>query len=132
MRLIFECFIIHKKRSETMKNFIKSDLPLAYSDAVIVDKLIFVAGQGPDRLDIPVREQIRQTIENIEKVLAKANASLRNIIKITVILNYEKISPQLFEDVYKEFFEEPYPARTVFESGIGFNVQIDAIAIKDE
>lgn len=115
-----------------MKNYIKSDLPIAYSDAVIVDKLIFVAGQGPNSLDVTEREQIRQTFNNIEKVLAKANASLRDIVKITVILNYEKISPQLFEEVYKEFFEEPYPARTVFESGIGFNVQVDAIAIKGE
>lgn len=35
-----------------MKNFIKSDLPIAYSDAVIVDNLIFVAGQGPNSLDV--------------------------------------------------------------------------------
>lgn len=115
-----------------MKNFIKSDLPLAYSDAVIVDKTIFVAGQGPDSLDAPVKEQVRQTLKNIEKVLTQANADLRDIVKITVILNYEKITPQLFEDVYKEFFEEPYPARTVFQSAIGFNVQVDAVAIKDK
>jgi 2-iminobutanoate/2-iminopropanoate deaminase len=115
-----------------LKNFIKSDLPLAYSDAVIVDKTIYVAGQGPDSLEVSVEEQIKQTITNIEKVLAKANASLSDIVKITVILNYDKITPQIFEDVYKEYFIEPYPARTIFKSDIGFNIQIDAIALKQE
>src|SRR6185312_8132429 len=111
-----------------MKKYIKSDLPLAYSDAVIVDKTIYVAGQGPDSLDVSVEEQIRQTITNLEKVLMKVNSSLQDIVKITVILNYEKITPQILKPIYNEYFKEPYPARTVIKSEIGFNIQIDAIA----
>jgi 2-iminobutanoate/2-iminopropanoate deaminase len=118
------------KEVNRMKKYIKSNLPLAYSDAVQVDKTIFVAGQGPDSLEVTVQEQIRQTIMNLEKVLLKVNSSLQDIVKITVILNYDKITPQILEPIYQEYFKEPYPARTVFKSDIGFNIQIDAIAIK--
>ncbi|OPA75357.1 hypothetical protein BVG16_22475 [Paenibacillus selenitireducens] len=113
-----------------MKEYIKSGLPLAYSDAVIIDKTIFVAGQGPDNLDVAFEDQIGQTIKNLEKVLLKVEASLKDVVKVTVILNYEKITPQMLEEVYKDYFTEPYPARTVFNSDIGFNIQIDAIAVK--
>jgi 2-iminobutanoate/2-iminopropanoate deaminase len=112
-----------------MKKYIKHELPLAYSDAVKIDKTIYVAGQGPDNLDVSNEEQIRQTIENIEKVLSKVNANLNDVVKVTVILNYNKITPQLFEEIYKEYFIEPYPARTVYNSEIGFNLQIDVIAV---
>ncbi|MCQ6557144.1 RidA family protein [Paenibacillus mendelii] len=115
-----------------MKEYIKSDFPLAYSDAVVIDKTIFVAGQGPDSLEVTVEEQIRQTIRNLEKVLSKVEASLKDLVKVTVILNYDKITPQMFEEVYKDILTEPYPARTIIKSDIGFNVQIDAIAVKEK
>ncbi|MFC5529534.1 RidA family protein [Cohnella yongneupensis] len=105
---------------------------MAYSDAVISNNTIFVAGQGPDSLEVPVEEQIRQTIKNLEKVLSKANSSLKDIVKVTVILNYDQITPQTLEPIYREFFKEPYPARTVLQSGIGFNIQIEAIAVKED
>lgn len=118
------------KEEKKMKEYIKSDLPLAYSDAVKIDRTIFVAGQGPDSLDVSVEEQIRQTINNIKNVLSKVDASLKDIVKITVILNYDRITPQILEEVYKEYFKEPYPVRTIFKSEIGFNIQIDAVAVK--
>ncbi len=120
-----------QKEVSNMKNYIKTNLPLAYSDAVNIDNTIYVAGQGPDNLDVSAEEQIRQTIMNIEKVLANVGAGLKDIVKVTVILNYDKITPQMLEEIYKEYFKDPYPARTVFKSDIGFNIQIDAIAVKE-
>jgi len=46
------------------KTYIKHALLLAYSDAVKIDNTIYVAGQGPDSLDVSSEEQIRQTIRN--------------------------------------------------------------------
>ncbi|WP_036591655.1 RidA family protein [Paenibacillus alvei] len=60
-----------KKEVYIMPDYIKTNLPLAYSDAVKIDNTIYVAGQGPDNLDCSAEEQIRQTIKNIEKVLGK-------------------------------------------------------------
>lgn len=113
-----------------MKEYIKSDLPLAYSDAVRIDNTIYVAGQGPNSLEDSAEEQIRQTIQNVDKVLQVCHASLKDIVKVTVMLNYDKITPQMLEEVYKQFFQEPYPVRTVFKSDIGFNIQMDAIAVR--
>jgi enamine deaminase RidA (YjgF/YER057c/UK114 family) len=36
---------------------------------------------GPDNLDVSAEEQIRQTIKNIEKVLANFGAGLKDIVK---------------------------------------------------
>ncbi|OZB96164.1 RidA family protein [Paenibacillus sp. XY044] len=113
-----------------MKEYIKNNLPLAYSDAVKVDNTIYVAGQGPNSLEDNPDEQIRQTLGNIEKLLQKFEAGLKDVIKVTVILNYDEITPQMLEPIYKEYFKEPYPARTVFKSDIGFNIQMDVIAVK--
>ncbi|GIP29387.1 hypothetical protein J23TS9_45170 [Paenibacillus sp. J23TS9] len=114
-----------------MKEYFGKDnsMNLAYSQAIKVDNTIFVAGQGPNNLDDPIDEQVRQTIRNMKKVLNEAGADLKDIIKTTVILNYKYITPGQFEVIYKEFFQTPYPVRTIFSSEIGFNVQIDAIAV---
>jgi len=65
-------------------------------------------------------------------VLAKLDANLKDIVKVTAILNYNHITPQLFEEIYQDYFKEPYPARTVFSSEIGFNIQLDVIAVTKE
>jgi 2-iminobutanoate/2-iminopropanoate deaminase len=114
-----------------MKKYIKNNTPLAYSDAVVLGNTIYLAGQGPNNIGVSPEEQVRQTIGNIERLLINEGFSIQDVIKVTVILNYSVVTPQLFEPVYKEFFHEPYPVRTIFSSEIGFNVQIDVIAVKE-
>lgn len=113
-----------------MKYFgVENSLGLAYSQAVKVKDTVYVAGQGPNTLECSEEEQIRQTLENVRSVFAEVGLDLSAVVKVTVILNFAYVTPQLFEKVYTEFFQSPYPVRTIIKSDIGFNVQVDAVAV---
>lgn len=83
---------------------------------------VYVAGQGSNTLECSAEEQVRQTFENVRSVLAEVGLDLNDVVKITVILNFTYLTPQLFEEIYTEYFQSPYPVRTIIRSDIGFNI----------
>jgi len=127
-----------------MKEVIKTDkAPAAvgpYSQGYKAGDFIFVAGQGP--LDPQtgkvqgdtVEEQTRLTLENIKAILEAGGASMRDVVKVTVILT-ELANFRPMNEVYKTFFPEPFPARITYGAGLalpGMLVEIDAIAYVGE
>jgi reactive intermediate/imine deaminase len=110
----------------------------AYSQATATDDLVFTAGQIPltpdgdllDDADIDV--QTEQALENVGAVLEAADASLDDVLKMTVYM--EDIGE--FDEMnaaYKTFFDEKPPAR----SAVGVDqlpkdvaVEIEAVATK--
>jgi 2-iminobutanoate/2-iminopropanoate deaminase len=79
-----------------------------------------------------VKAQARQVIENIKHAVEAAGGSLANVVRTTVYL----IDISTFSDVnniYGEYFKEPYPARVVIQAAAlprkEFLVEIDAIAV---
>lgn len=123
-----------------MKEVIKTDkAPAAiapYSQGFRAGDFIFVAGQGP--LDPAtgtikgdtIEEQTRQTLENIKAILEANGASMKDVVKVTVILtDLSNFKPM--NEVYKTFFSEPFPARICYGSALVLPkmlVEIDAIA----
>jgi 2-iminobutanoate/2-iminopropanoate deaminase len=109
----------------------------AYSPGIRVDDLIFVSGQGPfnresNRFETTdVEGQVEFTLRNVEQVLLSADASLRDVVKVTVHLqninDFDRMNA-----VYERIFPEPRPARTTIQSVLmaGISVEIDAIAIR--
>lgn len=88
-----------------------------YSQAIRVGNLIYTSGQIPINLATGVfveggiKEQTRQSLNNIKAILEEAGISMRNVIKTTIFL----ADMNDFGDmnaVYAEFFSEPYPARS--------------------
>lgn len=108
---------------------VENSVGVAYSQAIRVKDTVYISGQGPNTLECSAEEQVRQTLENVRSVLAEVGLGLSDIVKVTAILNYDYVTPQLFEKVYTEYFQSPYPVRTVIRSDIGFNVQIDVVAV---
>lgn len=117
----------------------KAPTPVAsYSQAVRRGNMIFLAGQGGldaatgqlvgDRIE----DQTRQTLRNLQYVLEAAGASFDDIVSVRVFVT-EHAEFAGMNDVYGEFFNEPYPARTtVFcQLAPGMKVEIDAVAIAD-
>lgn len=106
-----------------MKEILKSDkAPAAigpYSQAVKAGNFIFVSGQLPidaktGEMPKEIKEQTRQSLENIKHILKEAGASLDNVIKSTVFLADMSLFVPMNE-VYGEFFKEGnYPARAAF------------------
>ncbi len=90
-----------------------------YSQAVVKNGMVFISGQiGLDpstgELDTSFDEQVRQAMRNVKNILEENNLGMSNVLKATVFLIDMEMYPQ-FNEIYKSFFEDPYPAREVVE-----------------
>ena len=115
--------------------FPKSELP--FSHGFRGGNLVFTSGQvGMDpetgKVAESIKEQTRQTLENVEAVLEAAGCSRKDVIKATVFLadirDYDGMNK-----VYGSFFSKPYPARSCVEAKLAnpkLKVEIEAIAYK--
>lgn len=108
-----------------------------YSQAIVVDRLVFTAGQvglDPATMELVqggVEAQTRQVLTNLRYVLETADSGLNSVIKTTVFLqdlaDFAKMNA-----VYAEFFPENPPARsTVQVAGLpkGALVEIECVAL---
>ena len=98
--------------------------------------LVFVSGsvgRNPETGRFPeggIKEQTRQTLENIKAVLDEAGSSMENILKVTAFLKDLDDRPG-FNQVYSSYFPANQPARTALGAGAlgeGVLVEIEAIA----
>ena len=108
-----------------------------YSHAVAAGDLLFVSGQGPVARDGSgvkrgtIQEEARLTLSNLKAILEDAGSSLGDVVKVNVYLaNMDHFGA--FNEVYKEFFQSDFPARTCIQAGrlpLDFQVEIEAVAI---
>jgi len=109
-----------------------------YSQAIVVDRLVFTAGQvalDPETgalVGQSVTEQTEQVLKNLTAVLVAAGSSLGQVVKTTVFLA-DMADFAAMNEVYARRFGAHKPARsTVQAAGLpkGARVEIDAIAVK--
>ncbi|MCG8514179.1 MAG: RidA family protein [Halanaerobiales bacterium] len=109
-----------------------------YSQAIKTGNLIFTSGQIPftaegKLVSADVKEQTIQSLQNLKNILEKAGTGMDNIIKCTVFISDMDQFAQVNE-VYQQFFNEPYPARSCVEVARlpkDVKVEIEAIALAD-
>ena len=108
-----------------------------YSQAVKAGNFMFISGQIPldpktgDLVSESIEDQAKQVLNNIKSICKAAGYSLDDIVKISIFLtdlgNFATVN-----EVMKEYFAEPYPARATVEvSGLplGVNIEIEAIVL---
>jgi 2-iminobutanoate/2-iminopropanoate deaminase len=110
-----------------------------YSQALIVDKLIFCSGQiGIDpktsNLVQGIENQTKQILENLKNILEEAGSSLDKVIKTTIFLtninDFQKVN-----EIYGQYFSFHKPARsTVCVASLpkGALIEIEAIALREK
>jgi reactive intermediate/imine deaminase len=113
-----------------------TNVPL--SEAVKVDDTLYLSGQigvKPGKLELVpggLKEEGRQTLENLRTTLEAHGYSLRDVVKCTVMLaDISKWSE--FNEIYKTFFSAPYPARSALGTSglaLGAQVELECIAVK--
>lgn len=88
-----------------------------YSQAIQAGDFVYTSGQlglDPQTGAFPeggIKEQARQSLNNVKAILEEAGLSMANVVKTTVFLaNMEDFAEM--NSVYAEFFIEPYPARS--------------------
>lgn len=107
-----------------------------YSQAIRADKFVFVSGQLPidpatgEFAGDDIAAQTRQSLANIQNILASEGLTMANVVKTTVLL--KNISDfGAMNEVYASFFESDCPARAAFEVAAlpkAALVEIEAIA----
>ena len=78
-----------------------------------------------------IEDQAKQVLENVKSICEAAGCSLDDIVKISIFLT-DLSNFAVVNDMMKEYFSEPYPARATVEvSGLplGVNVEIEAIVL---
>ena len=88
-----------------------------YSQAIEANGFVFASGQLPSDpatnafAEGGVKEQTRQSLTNAQQVLKAAGLDLSHVIKTTVYLS-DMADFAAMNEVYAEFFNKPYPARS--------------------
>ena len=111
-----------------------------YSQAVNAGTFTFVSGQvaiNPETGDLmnqSIEQQAEQVIKNLKAICNEANASLDNIVKLTIYIT-DMNDFSVVNEVMQRYFKEPYPARATVEVSalpLGVNVEMDAILINND
>lgn len=88
-----------------------------YSQAIEVGDFIYTSGQIPIDpttgafAEGGIKEQTRQSLQNIKAILEEAGSAMEKVIKTTVFLSDMNYFADM-NSIYAEFFSEPYPARS--------------------
>jgi 2-iminobutanoate/2-iminopropanoate deaminase len=105
-----------------------------YSPVVISGDHVFTAGQvgfdaTGDLVPGGIAEQTRQALENVRSCLRAAGCELADVVKVTAFLA-DLGEFAAYNDVYRGYFDAPYPARTTVQAGLpaGLLVEIEAVA----
>ena len=107
-----------------------------YSPGVDLGDYIFLSGQIPlhpstgELVPGPVENQAKAVLESIKNILANADLTMDHVVKATIFLtdlgDFQKVN-----QVYSQYFQEPYPARSTIQVAAlpkGSPVEIEVIA----
>ncbi|CAN5694508.1 RidA family protein [soil metagenome] len=119
----------------------KAPIPAGhYSQAVVYNGLVFVAGQlaidphtGERKLG-SIEEQTEQVLKNVSEILKAAGSDIKLVLKMSVFVTDISLWERVNE-VYARVMGEHRPARVVIptkELHHGFLIEIDAIAATDD
>ncbi len=109
---------------------------LPFSEAVRHGDTLYLSGQigvVPGSLKIipgGIKEEARQTMQNIKTSLEAHGYSMKQLVKCTVMLADMADWPT-FNEIYKTFFTGNYPARSAFGANglaLGAKVEVECIA----
>ncbi len=89
-----------------------------YSQAVMANGFLFASGQlginpATGELQPDFKSQAEQVMKNVKAILDEAGLSFSNVVKTTVLLS-DISNFAALNEVYAQYFSEPYPARSAF------------------
>ena len=104
----------------------------SYPHAKRVGDLLFLSGVGPRKknkktipgvtlsnngsiIDYDIEKQCVAVFENIRLILENAGSDWKNIIDVTVFLTNMEDDFEKYNELYQQYFSEPFPTRTTVE-----------------
>jgi len=107
-----------------------------YSPAIRVGQLLFVSGQVPldpatgHMVEGGIAEQTRRVLDNIGALLTAGGRSFADVVRTTIFLA-DMNDFAAVNEIYGQYFSEPYPARATVQVARlpkDARVEIDVIA----
>lgn len=110
--------------------------PKPYSTAVRWGDLVFISGQAsvdaegtivPDTFE----GEFRRSVENLRAALESAGSDLKHVVQVRSYVRDPANVPQ-YNELYREYFTEPYPARTTITNCLPetLHFEIECIGIR--
>lgn len=103
-----------------MKKVISTkDAPQAigpYSQAIEANGFLFISGQlgvtpSGEFAGADVKSQAQRSLQNLQAILSEAGLGFENVVKTTIFLA-DIADFAAVNEIYADFFKEPYPARS--------------------
>ena len=109
---------------------------LPFSPCVVVGDLIFVSGQASvDAKGAIISDsfegEFRRSVENLRKVLESAGSDLAHVVQTrNYVRDAEDVA--LYNQLYREYFPDPKPARTTITNCLppSLRYEIEAVAVR--
>lgn len=108
-----------------------------YSQGIDLGNMIFFSGQIPldpttGEMCEGIENQTKRALENVKGLLESQGLDFSNVVKTTVFLdNMDDFTTM--NNIYAQYFVEPYPARSAVEVAKlpkGALIEIEVIAVK--
>jgi 2-iminobutanoate/2-iminopropanoate deaminase len=110
----------------------RPDFP--FSPVVVSGDLVYTAGQvatdASGRIvSDEIEAQCRRVLDNVRACLHAAGCELSDVIKVNAFLT-DLDNFAVFNAVYRDYFAEPYPARTTVGAALAadFLVEVEVVA----
>ena len=109
---------------------------LPFSPCVVVGDTIFVSGQASVDEDGKIisdtfEGEFRRSVVNLRKVLEAAGSDLAHVVQTR---NYVRDATDVprFNELYREYFSAPFPARTTITNCLppSLRYEIEAVAVR--
>ena len=87
-----------------------------YSQAIAANGFLFISGQlgvtpSVEFAGADVKSQAQRSLQNLQAILSEAGLGFENAVKTTIFLA-DIADFAAVNEIYAEFFNEPYPARS--------------------
>lgn len=111
---------------------------LPFSPAIHCDDFVFVSGQASVDAQGHIvvdsfAEECRRSFENLRLILHAASLDFGDVIQVRNYVGKQEYLTE-FNAIYKEFFSEPYPARTTLIGCLGdlLKFEVEVVAYKQQ
>ncbi|MDQ3667941.1 MAG: RidA family protein [Acidobacteriota bacterium] len=118
-----------------LKTILAGTTKLPFSHATRLGDLIFVSGQASvdlatgDIIAGTFTEEMSRSLENMRTIITTAGGRWEDIVKVNCYVRRDADLAE-FNQLYRQFFSEPFPARTTITNCLPVSIlfEIDCIA----
>ena len=112
-----------------------AEVPLPFSLATRVGNLLFVSGQAAvdengTIISGTFEEEFRRSMDNLKRILEAGGSGLDQVAQVRSYIR-DAANVPLYNQLYREYFQPPFPARTTITGCLSEALQfeIDCIAV---